>query len=925
MTEAPSFPNQVQEALIDLLARKQSELPREECLKVDLHCHDHNSDVPDELIGRLLRLPETWLPTERLVERLRRNDVDVITITNHNNARTCWELQEQGEDVLTGAEFSCTLPDFRVGVHVLAYGFDREQESELLKRRSDLYKFLEFACEHDLPTVLAHPLHFYSPQGDPPLELFDTLGLLFERFEAVNGQRDSRQNLLTASWLETLTEERLQRIAQRTRLRPDAFCRNPLRKSLCGGSDDHMGVFAGTTGSWLHVPNLQERQRSRRLSDLALEALREGRVAPFGSYNEEEKLALAFLDYFCQIALNMKDPGLMRLLLHRGSARDKALALFLSNVMLELQRHRYTMKFLAAFHESLAGVRPGFLDSLMVSRSLRPVIQHIDTIASEGQKSSRHLLQAIRRVLPQLFRDLNLILAGRMTQNLKSLERPEAALPARSPALVERFELPTQLRSLFSNNHSLSAEGMTSVDLAELFDGLSFPALASFVIAGSTFAGSRVLHHNRKFLNRFSERYGDFHQPRKALWLTDSLDDQNGVSTALRSILREVQRREAPIDFLVCRRDVAPQPHLRALPPVAEFSLPVYRNQIFRVPDLLELHRTFRQGGYERILCSTELIMGPLALYLKQAFSAPAFFYLHTDWLEFADKTLQLDPHNHDRVRRMLRAFYRGFDGVFTLNTEQQEWLSSPSMGISRDRIFRTAHWADSQFRPQTANKAAAFPGTHPDDPVLLFVGRLSGEKGVFELPEIFSAVRKRIPRSRLVIVGDGPARTSLERALPDAIYLGWVDSAELPRLYSAADLFVFPSRFDTFGCAVLEAMSCGLPVIAYNTKGPRDLIVDGKNGFLVESRDQFVPRITAFLKTSDLRQSMRAAALQQSLNYRPDRILSQLFLDVGLTGERRANKGATDEHSPSQDTDLVIPAPQQNFLEELLEMVGGS
>ena len=58
-------------------------------LRIDLHCHDRNSDVPDETLGRLLRLPETWLPTKELVRTLRRHGSDAITITNHNNARSC--------------------------------------------------------------------------------------------------------------------------------------------------------------------------------------------------------------------------------------------------------------------------------------------------------------------------------------------------------------------------------------------------------------------------------------------------------------------------------------------------------------------------------------------------------------------------------------------------------------------------------------------------------------------------------------------------------------------------------------------------------------------------------------------------------------------------------------------------------------------
>src|SRR5262249_47321542 len=156
-------------------------------------------------------------------------------------------------------------------------------------------------------------------------------------------------------------------------------------------------------------------------------------------------------------------------------------------------------------------------------------------------------------------------------------------------------------------------------------------------------------------------------------------------------------------------------------------------------------------------------------------------------------------------------------------------------MGIAPERIARTAHWADGSFRPQSDRRSELFPRVASRDPVLLFAGRLSEEKGIFELPELYRALRHRVPALRLVVPGEGPAEERLRSELPEAVYLGWVGPRCMPNVFSSADLLVLPSRFDTFGCVVLEAMSCGLPVAAYNTKGPRDLIEDGASGFLVD------------------------------------------------------------------------------------------
>ena len=115
----------------EFLEEESSRFPEHEILRADLHCHDRNSDVTDELWGRILRIPETWLSTDDLVKCLKKNGSDAITVTNHNNARSCWDLLERGIDVLPAAEFTCTFPENDMQIHVLTYGFTPEQEEKL--------------------------------------------------------------------------------------------------------------------------------------------------------------------------------------------------------------------------------------------------------------------------------------------------------------------------------------------------------------------------------------------------------------------------------------------------------------------------------------------------------------------------------------------------------------------------------------------------------------------------------------------------------------------------------------------------------------------------------------------------------------------------------------------------------------------------
>jgi hypothetical protein len=243
-----------------------------------LHCHDHNSDKPDELWGRILGLPETWLKTGALVKTLHGNNCDVVTITNHNNARSCWDLLDKGIDVLVAAEFTCHFPEYDLFVHVLTYGFSPRQERQLNRLRGNIYEFLRYAHAQDIPVILPHPLYFYTRSENPiDLALFEKFAVLFQRFEVLNGQRDHWQSVLTLNWAQSLTLEKIEGYARKHRLNPADFGVDPNRpKVLTGGSDCHMGIFAGKCGSYLQVPNLQQRLQSTPASELALEAIRGG-------------------------------------------------------------------------------------------------------------------------------------------------------------------------------------------------------------------------------------------------------------------------------------------------------------------------------------------------------------------------------------------------------------------------------------------------------------------------------------------------------------------------------------------------------------------------------------------------------------------------------------------------------------------------
>jgi glycosyltransferase involved in cell wall biosynthesis len=110
--------------------------------------------------------------------------------------------------------------------------------------------------------------------------------------------------------------------------------------------------------------------------------------------------------------------------------------------------------------------------------------------------------------------------------------------------------------------------------------------------------------------------------------------------------------------------------------------------------------------------------------------------------------------------------------------------------------------------------------------PIFLYTGRVAIEKNV----EGF--LRLKLPGTKYV-VGDGPQREALEKHYPEVRFTGYKKSSELARYIAAADAFVFPSRTDTFGLVLLEALACGIPVAAFPAPGPIDVIRDQAVGVL--------------------------------------------------------------------------------------------
>lgn len=182
-------------------------------------------------------------------------------------------------------------------------------------------------------------------------------------------------------------------------------------------------------------------------------------------------------------------------------------------------------------------------------------------------------------------------------------------------------------------------------------------------------------------------------------------------------------------------------------------------------------------------------------------------------------------------------------------------------------------HFASAEMRDRLS-------AGHSDSTLLLYVGRLGAEKEIDRIKPILEA----IPNARLALVGDGPNREALEEHFADTPthFVGYLRGRELAEAYASADAFIFPSRTETLGLVLLEAMAAGTPVVAARSGGIPDIVTDGVNGYLFDPADDegAIAATKMLLERSEEREALRdnarleaerwgwSAATQQLRNY---------------------------------------------------------
>ena len=244
-------------------------------------------------------------------------------------------------------------------------------------------------------------------------------------------------------------------------------------------------------------------------------------------------------------------------------------------------------------------------------------------------------------------------------------------------------------------------------------------------------------------------------------------------------------------------------------------------------------------------------------------------------------------------IRMILRRFYRRCDAIVAPAESTAAILRAQRMG--KDISLWTRGVDREQFHPGRRDMEwRRERGVADDELLVVFLGRIVAEKGLDAFAAAIAELSVRRVRHKVLVIGEGPARAMFEQAMPGAIFTGQLTGADLATALASGDVLLNPSVTEAFGNVTLEAMACGLPVVAASASGTTNLVRHGESGMLVPPNgpDGYADALEGYARDPDLRRRHGAAGLAYAETMDWDRIndaVLQVYLRVA---GRRSSPG---------------------------------
>ena len=325
---------------------------------------------------------------------------------------------------------------------------------------------------------------------------------------------------------------------------------------------------------------------------------------------------------------------------------------------------------------------------------------------------------------------------------------------------------------------------------------------------------------------------------------------------------------------------------------VGGVPLPRYPGLQLGLPAAKRLRRRWTERPPSAVYVATEGLLGLSAVRAARRLGIPVFSGFHTNFHSYSD---------HYRVGwlaslifRYLCWFHRGTAGTVVASADVRSRLHAAGLG----NVHVVGRGVDRQlFSPAHRSRALRSQwGVSDGDLVAITVGRIAPEKNLDLAIAAYRAMQGATRTSRLVLVGDGPARAELQGRHRDLIFSGLQTGEDLARHYASADVFLFPSETDTFGNVTLEAMASGLAVVAYDYAAAHQHVTHGHTGRLAPlgNEEAFVAEAIIVARELEALPRMRRSAREHvaSLDWQriAERFATLLSGDVKRAGAASAD-----------------------------------
>ncbi|MDY6904511.1 MAG: glycosyltransferase [Thermodesulfobacteriota bacterium] len=781
-------------------------------MKADLHVHSRFSTRPSYWVLQKLGCAESYIDPVSIYDYARRKGMRFVTITDHNTIKGSLEIAHL-PDTFISEEVTTYFPDTGCKIHVLALNITEAQHADIARLRENIYDLIPYLKEKSILHIVAHPL--FAVNDRMTADHFEQLLLMFKHFE-LNGTRDGYQNDILTDILSRLTPESIEQLANKHDLAPVGD--KPWQKNLTAGSDDHSGFHVASSYTLVEAEG--------DLNDF-LAAIENRKNCVCGNASHPRVLAhtlysIAYQFYNTKFGINqLKDSdsffGFVDKILHLPGHKSDAVT-----------------------------------DRIKVAK---PTGDTADNgLGNQSKFLSNFCLQTARDVLQRV------PAFARITSN-------DFFAAHEKVSMCYRF-VDQAADEILARLCNTTMEKLSSGNIFDVFQmigggGALYAMLSPYFVAYSTFTKDRLFC--RKMQAQMRSDSKTIKKPLRIGHFTDTLYDINGVAKTLRQQGEIAAQLNKHLTLITCGPS---ENHygFQAFEPIDTFEMPEYPEIRLFYPPLLKILDYCYEQEFNRIHIATPGPVGLAALAIANILQLPTYGTYHTALPQYVAQLTE-DSGLGDLMWKYMIWFYDQLDVIMVPSRATGDELVE--RGLSRDKIRFYPRGVDTgTYTPQKRN---GFYKTNfdLDDNVqkLLYVGRVSQEKNMHQLVNIFNAVSDAFPGVHLIVVGDGPYMAEMKAALAGrpVVFTGYLEGDDLSEAYAGSDIFIFPSTTDTFGNVVLEAQASGVPVIVTDKGGPGENVIDQETGFIVPADDisAFIARINELLLDPDKLAAMKHNARQ--------------------------------------------------------------